>query len=393
MTGKVQVRLAVLAALTALVAVVVPAGIAAGNEILDEIEFLDCGDELASTEDASAETALVSAGYSCTRLFNKPTIDSSSPQQVGQLWFNLDGTVLQMRVLFFGGGNTGFGDSKICLDDDGNPINNVASGGTAAPTCLGNEMQWTVNQGGDNGPGYSFSKSADGREEPEGKLELGVEKLTEISEVFGGVTAGGWNLNLGPAPSNAFTEVLPHFNLGGFSIVAYFQPTGQRILCGETITLKDGDLEASFTLEGIEGLADTDPECFKEVDTAIDGGARTVLFEPSGDGVATYTGTITSHDDVIDVDPNTGGFDSVILEYDPTGPDFFDSFQLVKAATLVTDETTGEVLNCVLADTSETWGYTDVNVTPTGGDFANGPVRGSEVWEVCGKGDPGFSFR
>lgn len=391
MTGKVQVRLAVLIAVTALVAVLVPVGAAFGNEVLDGIEFLDCGDELASTEDSAAESALVSDGYSCTGLFNKPTIDSSSPQRVGQLWFKLDGTILQMRVLFFGGANTGFGDSKICLDDDGNPINNVAPGGASAPTCVGHEFQWTLNQGGNNGPSYSPSRFPDAREEPAGKLEVAVEKLTEVSEVFNGITVGGWNVNLGPNPSNMFTEILPHFNLGGFSIVGYFQPTGQRILCGETIILEDGDLTASFTLEGIEGVANDSPDCFKEIDTAIDGDAGTVLFEPSGDGAALYTGTITAENDVIDLDPDEPGFDSVILEYDPTGPDFFDSFQLVKPATLTTDGS-GTVLDCVLAD-GETWGYTDVNATPTGGDFTDGPVLGTESWEVCGKGDPGFSVR
>lgn len=386
MTGKIQTRLAVLGALAALVAVLVPAGLASGNAELDAIDFLDCGDEAAETEDAAAASALGADGFSCTRLFNKPTIDSSNPQQVGQMWFKLDGTILQMRVLFFGGVNTGFGDSKICLDDDGNPINNVAmNDGKAAPTCIGSEFQSSVKQGGDNGPTYSGPvKSASQREEPEGKLEVAVENLTPDFERFGGVTVGGWNVNLGPDTGDLFTEVLPHFNLDGFSIVAYFQPLGQRIFCGEPpITLEDGDLTASFTLEGIEGLENTDPDCFKEIVTAIDNDTGTVLFEPTGGGgEATFSGTISRKNELLDTTPETLGLDSVGLFIDTT-PFDFEGETVLQACVLDDDGT--------YVPPADGWGYTRSEAVP---EFTeDGHVFGVETHDLCGSdADPSLRF-
>ena len=372
----------------ALVAALVPAGLASGNPVLDGIGFLDCATEAATTPDADAAAALDAAGYDCTRLFNKPTIDNANPQQVGQLWYRFSETsptVLKMRVLFFSGGNTGFAEAKVCLDDDGSPINNVASGAPAAPTCLGNEVQFTLNQSGNNGPTYNFSRSADGREEPAGKLELAVERLTEINESFGGVTVGGWNVNLGPNTDNMFTEVLPHFNLGGFSIVAYFQPLGKRILCGETITLTDGDITATFKLEGIEGKNNDDPDCFKEVETAIDGTERTVVFEPSGAGVATYTGTISAVNELLDMTPGSADLDSVGVFIDTTSPFDFSDGKPLEACVLE-----GGVY--VPSNTADGWGYTRSEAVPVFiGD--DGFVYGTETHDLCGTGDPGFGFR
>jgi uncharacterized repeat protein (TIGR01451 family) len=196
-------------------------GPAQGNPGLDAITQVDCDPSqvYGDPNDAAAAAALEAAGYGCTGLFNKGQLPSTF-QRVGELWHRLDGTILRSRVIFFGGSNTGFGDSKFCLDDDPDPINNIAPGGANPSFCEGGDSPLSFNQGGDGGPNYPPAKAANvAPEEAAGKFEIRIEGLTEVSEVFGGTTVGGWNINI-----NGYTEVLPHFNKGGFSIVAYFQP-------------------------------------------------------------------------------------------------------------------------------------------------------------------------
>ncbi|MDQ2636257.1 MAG: hypothetical protein M3Y83_05185 [Actinomycetota bacterium] len=192
-----------------------------GNSGLDAVTEIDCNptQTYADAGDADAAAALEAAGYSCTKLLNKGQLPTTY-QQVGELWFRQVGTILQMRVIFFGGANTGFGDEKICLDDDPDPINDIAPGNDNPDFCEGGSADNTASQGADSGPSYPPAKAAGvAPEEGAGQMELMIENLIEISEVFGGTTVGGWNVNI-----DGYTEALPHFNLGGFSIVAYFQP-------------------------------------------------------------------------------------------------------------------------------------------------------------------------
>jgi len=406
MSGKSQIRLAVMGALAALIAVLIPAGLASGNAELDAVEFLDCGNEAATTEDADAATALAADGYSCTRLFNKPTIDSSDPQQVGQMWFTLDGTILRMRVLFFGGANTGFVDSKICLDDDKDPINDVAPGGATAPTCVGNEFQWSVNQGGDGGPIYSGPvKSAMEREESAGKLEVAVGQLSEISESFGGVTLGGWNVNLGPDSDDLFSEVLPHFNLADFSIVGYVQPLGKQIDCGETVLIEDaafdlilGEVTLHTVFDGEVWLtgADCPPKPYTD-DVTED----TLSFLPFlEDTVGRYTIVITLDEQVITTDPETGQITSLIMEYSESGDFGLDSRALLACESEPPNDDPDDpayqaadwTVNLGLLPEGESACYYDVSVTTTGTD-SEGTTLGTEIWRIFFEDDPGFSFK
>jgi hypothetical protein len=193
------------------------------NSVLDGYAAIDCNPSqiYGDAGDEAAADALAAAGYSCTGLFNKPTVDSTTPQRVGELWHKKVGSILQIRIIYFGGTNTGFQEPKLCLDDDTDPINSVTSpGGQKAATCVGNEIAQSFNQGVNNGPSYPPAKAAGvAPEEAAGKFEIAVNLNAEINELFGGTTVGGWNVNI-----DNYTEALLHFNKDAFSIVGFFQP-------------------------------------------------------------------------------------------------------------------------------------------------------------------------
>ena len=237
-------------------------GPAQGNSGLDAVSEVDCNPSqtYGDAGDSAAAAALAAQGYTCTALLNKGPLGRGRFEQVGEIWHKLDGSILRMRVIFFGGTNTGFTDAKVCLDDDPNPINNVAPGGQGPTFCEGSDTPLSFAQGGDNGPSYPPAKAAGvAPEEPNNKMEIRIDSLVEISEVFGGTTVGGWNINI-----DGYTEVLPHFNKGSFSTVAYFQPvppTGAVMILkqstkgGNPLVANPG---ATFSVDGPD--AGTDPD-------------------------------------------------------------------------------------------------------------------------------------
>jgi uncharacterized repeat protein (TIGR01451 family) len=201
---------------------------ARANPDLEAIDEIDCVDDFFGSDAASDEAAadaLQSQGFSCTSLLNKGQLPGNF-QEVGQLWYKLSGNVLQMRIIIFGKSNTDIsGDNKLCLDDDPNPINNIAPGGLNPNFCEGGDAASSFQQGGNNGPSYPPAKACDvAPEEPPGKMEIVITNIANVpvdpdGAAGPGGLVGGWNVNI-----DSCTEVLPHFNSGGFSIVAYFQP-------------------------------------------------------------------------------------------------------------------------------------------------------------------------
>jgi len=168
--------------------------------------------------DAAAAAALELNGYTCAALVNKGTLPGTF-MHVGQLWQKNDGTINRIRIIIFGDSNTGFVDAKICLDDDDDPINNIAPGDPPPCYCLGADAP-TYYQGADEGPSYpGDAPSANASEETSGKMEISIENLIEVVETWGGTQVGGWNINV-----DDYTEAILHFNKGDWSILSYYQP-------------------------------------------------------------------------------------------------------------------------------------------------------------------------
>jgi hypothetical protein len=198
---------------------------ASGNPVLDD-EDLACtpyphfnpnNNQIYSDNagDKAAADALAADGFACTALLNKGQLPNTF-QHVGEAWFKTVSGTLQIRFIIFGGSNTGLsGDNKVCLDDDGDPINNIIINPGSAKYCEGGDAQTKVEASNAN----AGTIDCDGSEEPAGKFEYQIEKITNQTFTVGGTQVGGWNVFI-----DACTEILPHFNANGFSIVAYFQP-------------------------------------------------------------------------------------------------------------------------------------------------------------------------
>jgi uncharacterized repeat protein (TIGR01451 family) len=216
-------RVSAIGITTLLVALASPllSSVVSANSTLDAVTEIDCDpneDYNSDAVDLALATALKADGYKCTALLNKGQLSKDKfDDKVGELWQKKVGTELRMRTIIFGDANTGLTGAKACLDDDTDPINNVAPGGTEASYCLGSDGATTVAHGASGGPTYPPAPLAGAQEEAAGKFELMVDNLVEI------VAGGGFDVNI-----DGYTEVVVHFNklIGGSdtSIVAYFQP-------------------------------------------------------------------------------------------------------------------------------------------------------------------------
>jgi hypothetical protein len=202
-------------------------GIAQGNPDLENVTQIDCtpyphtnpNNNQTYTDNAADQAsaaALAADGFACTALLNKGQLPGTF-QHVGEAWFKTVGSTLQVRFILFGTANTGLsGDNKLCLDDDGDPINNIAPGGAGPAFCEGGDAAATIQASNANSSTVNCATNAP---EPAGKMEYAIEKIPNLSFTIGGQTVSGWNVFI-----DACTEILPHFNANGFSIVAYFQP-------------------------------------------------------------------------------------------------------------------------------------------------------------------------
>ena len=323
----------------------------AGNAGLDAITEIDCNPNQAYGDagDQAAAAALAADGYTCTALLNKGQLPGSF-QHVGELWHKQVGTILRSRVIIFGDNNTGFTDGKFCLDDDPDPINDIAPGGADPNFCLGGDAPLTFAQGADNGPSYPPAKAAGlAPEEGAGKHEIRIDSLIEISEVLGGTVVGGWNINI-----DGYTEVLPHFNnqIGGddVSIVAYFQPQPQTqptaTLTVRKNAIPDDGTDFSYTTSGFA------PSSFSledDGDEATNPSSQTFTF--SGADLDAGPETVTEE----------GESGWTLTDLDCTGDDDFTE----NGATATLNVESGETIVCVYVNRQD-------SLPPTGQGPPNG---------------------
>lgn len=418
MTGKIQTRLALLAALAALAAVVVPATLAFGshegavtNPGPAEYMFLRLG----ATDQVQfdTQTESISGKNNCTATtFAGPDLLNLAATG-GSVGFVRDG---------FGVRSSGDGNGEPCgraEAEDGETLSVTLGSATSdylmtavdldlelkfnatvtilfkhGGTTVGQVTGWTGMGGSDDGPdsgdldNFRFNSRSEGI-----NSETNTIYFNEVEIV---PTSGAVSLE-GGADGTDPGDLVTTNNWSQFEIVKGFDGL---ITCGDTETIaEDGILTSGLLTMHSEDKGDgvwlVDTCDLKPFNADVTDDS--LAFVPELEGTsARYTIEVTVENQVVTVDGD-GQITSLIAEYNPEGD---LSFPAGTTAPLAACEGQPN-LEAGTAAYDAFWTQADVGLLPTGevACFYSATVQptsagfGTELWGIYFEDDPGFSFK